>query len=45
MDITVEKLRNGGHLLSAIVDGYLVTRRYYGYTVNHAVALFHEELA
>lgn len=45
MDITVERNHDGAYIISAIVKGYLETRRYYGYTKKQAVALFKEEYA
>ena len=31
---------NGSWVVSDIIDGYLVTRVYYGYTRSEAIALF-----
>lgn len=41
--MTVTKNREGAYVISDIVDGYLVTKRYYGYTKREAVALYKKE--
>jgi len=33
----------GGWFVMGIVDGYLVRRRYFGYTHREALSLFHQE--
>lgn len=43
--MTVGRNYEGAWVISAIVDGYLVTRRYYGYTKREAVRLFRRETA
>jgi hypothetical protein len=35
---------NGTWVISDIVDGYLVTRKYMGYTKKEAVDMFKEEI-
>jgi hypothetical protein len=42
-DITVERHRTDGFTLSAFVGGYLVHRRYVGYTVKEAKQMFRAE--
>lgn len=34
---------NGAWIVSDIINGYLVTRRYYGYTKREALQLFRQE--
>lgn len=41
--MTVERNHEGAYVVSDIVRGYLVTKRYYGYTKREAVALFKKE--
>jgi hypothetical protein len=41
--VTIEKNSEGAYFISDIVDGYLVTKRYYGFTKREAVRLFKEE--
>jgi len=41
--MTIEKTVEGAYRITAIIGGYLVTRRYYGYTKKEAVKLFKEE--
>jgi hypothetical protein len=41
--VSIDKNSEGAWRISDIVDGYLVTRRYYGYTKREAVRLFKEE--
>ena len=43
MSITVER-RNGWMILSSIVHGYLVTRKYMGYSIREAKELYRAEL-
>lgn len=43
-DISVENTRCGFLLLTAIVDGYLVSRRYMDYTRKEAKRLFYCEV-
>ena len=43
---TIERLHpSGGWLVSAVIDGYRVARRYFGYTKREAVAMFRAEVA
>jgi hypothetical protein len=44
MQITVEKTINGILVLSAMVNGYLVRRKYIGYTRKEARAMFRDEV-
>jgi len=41
--MTIEKTSEGAYRITEIIGGYLVTRRYYGYTKKEAVKLFKEE--
>jgi hypothetical protein len=41
--MSVEKTIQGAWKVSAIVNGYLVTKQYFGYTKREAIALFREE--
>lgn len=41
--MTIEKTIQGAWKVSAIVNGYLVTKQYFGYTKKEAIALFKEE--
>lgn len=41
--MTVGKNYEGAWVISDIVDGYLVTRRYYGYSKREAMRLFRRE--
>jgi hypothetical protein len=41
--MTIDKNAEGAWRISDIVAGYLVTRRYYGYTKREAIKLFKEE--
>jgi len=41
--MTIERNSEGAYVISDIIAGYLVTRRYYGYTKREAVQLFKEE--
>ena len=43
--MSVERNYEGAYVISDIVNGYLVTKRYYGYTKREAVALFKKESA
>ena len=43
-NISIRKNHDGAWVISAIVDGHLVTRRYYFYTKVEAEQLFQEEL-
>ena len=43
-DISVTRNGEGALVLSIIHAGYLVTRRYYGYTQRDAMRLFRSEL-
>jgi hypothetical protein len=40
--MTIERTFQGAWRVSAIVDGYLVTRQFFGYTKKEAVAAFKE---
>jgi hypothetical protein len=40
--MTIERTFQGAWRISAIVDGYLVTRQFFGYTKKEAVAAFKE---
>ena len=42
--MTIEKNYEGAWVVSDIVGGYLVTRRYYFYTKREAVRLFRQEV-
>ena len=39
----IEKI-TGGYAVSDIIDGYISTRRYFGYTKREAVRMFKEEV-
>ena len=41
--MSIDKNSEGAWRISDIIDGYLVTRRYYGYTKREAIKLFKEE--
>jgi hypothetical protein len=41
--MSIDKNSEGAWRISDVVDGYLVTRRYYGYTKREAIKLFKEE--
>jgi hypothetical protein len=41
--VSIDKNHEGAYVISDIVSGYLVTRRYYGYTKREALRLFKEE--
>lgn len=42
--MTVTKqAHSGAYVVSDLVDGYLVTRTYYGFTKREAVRMFREE--
>ena len=38
--MTVERTLQGAWRISAMIDGYLVTRQYFDYTKREAIALF-----
>lgn len=40
--MTIEKTFQGAWKISAIINGYLVTRQYMGYTKKEAIRLFKE---
>jgi hypothetical protein len=40
--MTIERTFQGAYRISAIVDGYLVTRQFFGYTKKEAIAAFKE---
>jgi hypothetical protein len=42
--MTIEKNYEGAWVVSDIVGGYLVTRRYYYYTMREALAMFKAEV-
>jgi hypothetical protein len=44
MKITVEKTINGILVLSAMVNGHLVRRKYIGYTRKEAWSMFRDEV-
>lgn len=44
MSITAEKKLTGWMVLSTVHKGYLVTRKYQGYTIKEAKEMFKEEL-
>ena len=45
MVLTVERNHEGAYVISDLdADGYLMTRRYYGYTKREAVLMFKAEL-
>lgn len=39
-DISIEKNHYGAWVVSAIVNGYLTTRQFYGYTKRDAISRF-----
>ena len=41
--MTVDKNSEGAWRVSDIINGYLVTKRYYGYTKKEAIKMFKEE--
>lgn len=41
--LTIERTFQGAWKISGMVDGYLVTRQYMGYTKREAVAAFQQE--
>lgn len=43
--MTIEKTFQGAYRISALVNGYLVTRQYMGYTKREAVQAFKQELS
>jgi hypothetical protein len=40
--MTIERTYQGAWRISGIVDGYLVTRQFFGYTKKEAIAAFKE---
>ena len=42
-ELTVDRNSEGAWRISAVVSGYLETRRFYGYTKAQAVQLFKSE--
>jgi hypothetical protein len=40
--MTIERTFQGAWRISGIVDGYLVTRQFFGYTKKEAIAAFKE---
>ena len=41
--IEIERTFQGAWRISAMIDGYLVSKQYMGYTKKEAVALFQQE--
>ena len=41
--MTIEKTFQGAWKVSAIINGYLITRQYFGYTKKQAIVLFKGE--
>lgn len=42
--MTIERMTpSGGWMISAVIGGYLVTRRYFGYSKREAIAEFQDE--
>ena len=42
--MTIERMfPSGAYRIDAVIDGYLVTKWYYGYTKREAIRLFKEE--
>jgi hypothetical protein len=42
--MTIERMfPSGGYRIDVVVDGYLVTKWYYGYTKREAIKLFKEQ--
>jgi hypothetical protein len=41
--LEIERTFQGAWRISAMIDGYLVTRQYMGYTKKEAVSLFQQE--
>ena len=44
MKMTIERNPEGAWIVSDIVAGYLVSRRFYGYTKREAIRLFKMEM-
>lgn len=42
--MTITKSINGAYVISSIVNGYLVTRTYMGFTKKEALAMFKDEV-
>ena len=42
--MSIERNFEGAYVVSDIIGGYLVVRRYYGYTKKEAIALFKSEM-
>lgn len=42
--MTIERTFQGAIKISAIVNGFLVTRQYFGYTKREAIKLFKNEI-
>lgn len=42
-ELTIERTSEGAWRISAVVNGYLETRRYYDYTQAEAIQLFKSE--
>lgn len=41
--MSISKNSEGAWVISDVVNGYLMTRRYYGYTLTEAIRLFKSE--
>lgn len=41
--MTIERNHEGAYVISDIIAGYLVTKRYYGYTKREAIRMFRED--
>lgn len=41
--IQIERTFQGAWLISAMIDGYLVSKQYMGYTKKEAVSMFQQE--
>lgn len=42
--MSIERNHEGAWIVSTIHGGFLITRKYYGYTKKQAIALFKNEL-
>lgn len=41
--MTIERNHEGAYVISDIIAGYLVTKRYYGYTKREAIRMFRKD--
>lgn len=41
--MTIERTFQGAWRISGMIDGYLVTRQFFGYTKKEAIAAFQQE--